>query len=452
MAFVDPNYDSSNQFDPSELAKNLTQNDIDFLCKTYQTWHDFFYGSDNDDSSLEQITPFTFSGMCCIDSSNIAFGGRTVRIGGYAHTKAHLIYPLAFDGFNANFGACQPVYADWFGQQSNQQDIENVAEYLGYCNSTASGTTFNCSRKGAETSQFYADRCVNGFTMGGQYSNCMPCSYQALATAPNQIPLYSNQQLKLLFRIFNNSLIWGNTNSNTLQTYTSDTLCIDFNTVAYIDNNATVNDWYKNFGSGIAYSNSETYAIRQYSGKGSIITNFDTDNMSNDYINNVSNNTEYNNTYNYTTNQGDTITVRYGDDYIFTGDGGKPISYDELVIILDHVIDDLNINGNLIDIDGQPLELTVPSFEEIKYSDRGELYFNKWQMYPENTAPHVVVKDTLFGDLTPDGGVMPEWVATVGTTVSVGVNGFLSIFPDWIGVLYGVCFVAAFLIRNFRKG
>lgn len=451
MSFIDPNYDSSDQFDPANLLKTLTQDDIDFLCKTYQTWHDFFYGSDNDDSSLSQITPFTFSGMCCIDSSNAAFGGRTVQIGGYAQTRAHLIYPLVFDGFNADFGACQPVYADWFGQLTNDNDIEKLGEYMSYCNNTASGTQLSCSRKGQELTQFYADRCVNGFTAGGQYSNCMPCSYQALATAPNNLPLYSNTQLKPLFQLFNNTIIWGNLNSNTLQTYNSDTLCIDFNTVGYTDNNANVNNWYKNFGTGMPYSNSQTYAIRQYTGRGSIVTNFDTDNMSNDYVNNVNNNTEYNNTYNYTTNEGEIITVRYGDNYIFTGDGGKPISYDELTVILQIVVDDLNENGNLTDGDGQPLVLDVPTFEEIKYSDRGDLYFNKWQMYPENNAPHVVEKDILYHDIAVDG-VMPEWVATVGTTVSVGVNGFLSLFPDWIGVLIGVCFVAAFLARNMRKG
>ena len=450
MAFIDPNYDSSDQFNPYDFAKNITQNDIDFLCKTYQTWHDFFFGSDNDDSSLAQVTPFTFTGMCCIDSSNIAFGGRTVNIAGYAQLRAHLIYSFSFDGYNANFGAPQPVYADWIGQQSDPVNQEKVVEYMSYCNTTASGTQLMCSRKGSETSQFYSDRCINGFTAGGQYSNCMPCSYQALAT--HAIPLYSNNALKPLFRLFNNTLIWGNVNSNALQTYTTDTVCIDFNTVGYIDNYATANNWYKNFGTGLAYSNSETYAIRQFTGRGSIVTNFDTDNMSNDYINNVENNTEYNNTFNYTTNQGDTITVRYGDDYIFTGDGGKPISYDELVIILNDVIDDLNINGNLTDNEGQPLVLTVPTFEEIKYSDRGTMHLDKWQMYPENIAPHVVSKDTLFGDLTPNGGVMPEWVSTVGTTVSVGVNGFLSLFPDWIGILIGVCFVTAFLVRNMRKG
>lgn len=448
MAFIDPDYDSGDQYNPISLT-TITQKEIDWICKTYQNWHDYFFGSDNDDSSLEQITPFTYSGMCCLDSSNAAFGGRTVMVGGYSQTRAHLIYPLVFDGFNANFGSCQPVFADWFGQLTNPKDQEKAAEYFEYCDNTASGTMLSCSRKGAETSQFYSDRCVNGFTTGGQYSNCMPCSYQALAL--QEIPLYSNNQLKPLFRIFNNTIIWGNLNSNTLQTYNSDTLCIDFNTVGYIDDNANANNWYKNFGTGMAYSNSETYAIRQYTGRGSIITNFDTDNMSNDYVNNVTNNTEYNNTFNYTTNQGDNITVRYGDDYIFTGDNGKPISYDELYIILKTVIDDLNINGNLTDGDGQPIVLDVPTFEEIKYSDRGDLYFNKWQMYPEINSPHVVEKGTLLNDIAVDG-VLPEWVSTVGTTVSVGVNGFLSLFPDWIGILLGVCFVASFLIRNLRKG
>lgn len=64
----------------------------------------------------------------------------------------------------------------------------------------------------------------------------------------------------------------------------------------------------------------------------------------NTVINDTYNNSEYNNTYNYTTDNGDTITTYYGDNFINYSYDGTPISYDDFYDITNHIITDLTTN------------------------------------------------------------------------------------------------------------
>lgn len=455
MAFVDPDYDSSDQFNPLNTGRNLIQDDIDFICKVYQRWHDFFFGADNDDASLSQLQPFTCSFVGCMDTDVRAFGGQLVSLNGAAQSKAHCLYSFVFDGYNAYYSGFQPVYAQSILNQTSEQGLNNLAIYLAGCEAAANGSSLVSTRK--DNIDFTNDRCIDGSLNPSTYQKdyIYPCSYKIFLDSNFNENDYGFHLMAMrkYYNLFNTVYTYGD--SNNLKTSTSDVVVLDFyNPPAYIDENATPQSgYYKNFGTG-AWSNAfKGTPLKPFKGQGAFVSIGA--NTSETFINNFTQDV-YVNSFTYTNDDGDTINVNYGDNFINIGGGdpggGVSLNYYDLENILQRLIDDLTINGNLVDIDGQPLVLDVPSFEEIKYGDRGDLYFTKWQMYPENTAPHVVAKDTLFGDLTPDGGVMPEWVSTVGTTVSIGVNGFLSLFPDWIGILIGVCFVAAFLIRNLRKG
>lgn len=458
MPIINPDYDSSDQFNPVDMLDNLTQNDIDFLCKTFQLWHDFFFGEDNDDASLSQLQPFTCSFVGCCDTDVRAFGGQLVMLNGTGQSKAHCLYTFTFDGYNAYYSGLQPIYAQSILNQNTEQGINNLAIYTAGCQAAANGSSLVSTR--IDNIDYSDDMCVDGCYNPASYEKdyIYPCSYKIFLDSDfrDNDWGFHRTPMRPYYNIFNTVYTFGE--GSNVRTSTSDVVCLDFyHQAGYIDESATPQSgYYKNFG-GLAWSNTyKGIPLRPFHGKGAFVSTGAS--VSQTFIDSLTQDT-YTNTFNYTNNEGDIITVDYGDNYINigsggsgTGDGGITINYYDLSNILQRLIDDLTINGNLTDNDGQPIILDVPTFEEIKYGDRGDMYLNKWQMYPENNAPHVVVKDTLFGDLTPDGGVMPEWVSTVGTTVSVGVNGFLSLFPDWIGILIGVCFVTAFLVRNMRKG
>lgn len=438
------------QFDPLSVSY-LTQQEIDFLCKTFQVWHDYFFGEDNDDASLTQLQPFTCSFVGCCDTDVRAFGGSAVNLNSANHAYAHCLYSFTFDGYNAYYGNLQPIYAQSILNQSTEQGINNLGLYVGYCEAAANGTSLVSDRK--QNIDYTNDRCIDGCMNPTTYQkDCVyPCSYKILQDSHfNQNDWgFHLTAMKPYYNIFDTVYTYGE--SGALRTSTSDVVCLDFASApAYIDESATPQSgYYKNFPS-LGWSN--TYKgtpLRPFKGSGAFVSIGA--NVSDTFINNYTDDS-YTNNFTYTTNEGDNITVYYGDNYINIGGGGSgsgdgiTINYFDLEDILQRIVDDLNVNSDL------DIELTVPTFEEIKYSDRGSMYIGKWNEYPKNIAPHPVAVDVINNDLAPSDGILPEWTSTVGTILSTGVNGFMSILPDWIGVLLGVCFLTAFFVRNMRKG
>ena len=451
MPIINSDYDSSNQFNPVDLLDHLTQNDIDFLCKTFQVWHDYIFGEDNDDASLSQLQPFTCSFVGCIDTDVRAFGGQSVILNGAGQTKAHCLYSFSFDGYNAYYSGLQPIYANAILNQTTETGINNLAIYVGGCEAAANGSSLVSDRK--QNIDYTNDRCIDGCYNPTNYQKdyIYPCSYNILLDSSFQQSDWGfhKSAMQKYYNIFDTVYTYGD--STNLRTSVSDVVCLDFyNPPAYIDENATPQSgYYKNF-SLPAWSN--TYKgtpLKPFKGKGAFVSIGA--NVSDTFVNNYIDET-YNNNFNYVSNEGDNITVYYGDNYINIGGGGSgsgdgvTINYFDLEDILQRIVDDLNVNSDL------DIELTVPTFEEIKYSDRGSMYIGKWNEYPKNIAPRPVAVDVINNDLAPSDGILPEWTATVGTILSTGVNGFMSILPDWIGVLLGVCFLTAFFARNMRKG
>lgn len=150
---------------------------------------------------------------------------------------------------------------------------------------------------------------------------------------------------------------------------------------------------------------------------------------------NVKNNnsSDYNNTFNYTTNEGDTIKVYYGDNYISLGVGDGtvnntlPLSYDDYKNIFNDIIGDLKVN--VPDIDITPT-YQFPSYTDIKYSDMGDFYISPIHQYGNlPTAP--TFENTL--DLS-------TYPSTIGTVASK----FIDFLPASISALLtGVVIVGA---------
>lgn len=453
MPIINPDYDNSNQFNPVDLLDHLTQNDIDFLCKTFQLWHDYFFGEDNDDSNLDQVQPYTCAFTACINSTVSSFGGQSVNLNGQAQANAHLLYTFNFDGYNAYTSGMTPVYADPILQQTTETGINNLAIYMAGCEAAANGSSFSYER--LDDIEYSNDRCIAGYYREGvaQGQNYFyPASFRLLNMENAQNGYgYNLTPAKPYYELFRNSVVygWGGTG---VTTHTSNVICVDFqNQPAYIDNNATsASGYYRNWNYPQWSNTYKTWVVKPFVGKGAFVS-INSNNeyqLSDTFQNTYIDASTYNSTYNYVTNEGDTVTTNYGDNFInINVPDGTGISYDDLYDILNHIVIDLNVNSELSDF-----ELSVPTFEEIKYSDRGAMYIGKWNDYPKNIAPRPVAVDTISNDIVSSGSVLPEWTSTVGTILSTGVNGFMSILPDWIGVLLGVCFLTAFFARNMRKG
>lgn len=97
--------------------------------------------------------------------------------------------------------------------------------------------------------------------------------------------------------------------------------------------------------------------VSQY-GDGLFITNTNDQTFINNYIND--NGATHNYTYTYETENGDTVTIYYGDNYVITkSDPDAETTYNEYKNALDVVIDKINEDGGF--------NITVPTYRENKY-------------------------------------------------------------------------------------
>lgn len=97
-------------------------------------------------------------------------------------------------------------------------------------------------------------------------------------------------------------------------------------------------------------------------------------------INNVNSGDSNYHTINYTTNEGDTVTVSYNSYAINFGTSGISVSFDDIF--------DIMANFIAPDLSTPELTLTVPTYEDLKYSDMGDFYIAPLHQYGQlPTAP-----------------------------------------------------------------
>lgn len=415
---------------PANLLDKLTQNDIDFLCKTFQIWHDFFFGSDNDDATLEQIQPFTCSLRASYRDDVRNFGGSRHWIGSKYSDYGYFLYDYNFDGYESHFSDLQAVYNPLLTDLvHNDNDATNLGLYMADCDSTASYITIDSSRLDSNQTPFYSDRCVAGKVTNSANGNIALCSYSNI----NLMYYTQNATAKKFYDIFRTTIYNGYSS-----TYIRDqsTLVIDMQgePATFAPSMPTGNQFtglYQNWGTNA--TGSAGWYIKPFAGSGSCVMIVPSGRVSQDYTNIYNDNSTYNNTYNYTTNEGDTITTYYGDNYISielpidinTGIV-VPVAYIDIESILDHIIDDLNINGDITDVDGNKLELSVPTFEEIKYQDVGDFNITPVEQLRQLPVAPSFEVNLDVGDL-PDtiGYSVTEYLDIADAVLGVGGSALL---------------------------
>lgn len=356
----------------TELPLKLTQNGLDYIAKQYQTIYDAYFGSENDNSEEPIITPLILNGFG-VAEDNVWFYDASAP----ANYYACWFYDIHIDGDKSP--------ETYFGTRvfdittSHQRNSSITGSNLERCDAIAQSIT-------------------NVFTVDVGSNFATPVTYQYHTESNPYLIHYTTFPNWWIDDIFNVTTGHRNWNSN----HRIRTRRVDMNS----------SDW------GML-SGSELY-VNLLSDR-MFFTNGTNDYLSNQIINN---NTYHNETY--TTISGDTITYYYNDTSVIIpssggggigigGVGGVALAYVDIESIFGSLLDDVNISI------GGGSDLYFPSYDEIKYGDRGSFWITPIEQLPTlPVAPDIV--DTVIDVSEPLSMLSSGFGALLSCFDSLGVT------------------------------
>lgn len=393
-------------FDPNDLQTykhDVYQHNIDWLCKQVQSLNDYINGvGDSDDGSdIPAYQPFYFTG-------NVGFSvnGRYIFPSGdsdYVSQNTFGMYTLEIA--NKEINAHSYTFIGFENGYLNKPDSQRTARdfiqgYDSYWHirkkvSTQDFPILADDNDGSRVRNLYMDN--NGVVINNGFDSELTYLYPSLTTFT-----YSEHSLWTGYYI-------ETSNNNGVQIVSRSNV-----------NNYATNGRFsvlKDFPAIINLPSSNTRLIS-------------------DFV--VNNNNTYNNTYNYTTNEGDTLTVNMGNGAIVVGGAGMFISFDDLVGALNIGLPDLNVSLGLDDDNS----LTIPTYEEIKYTDVGDFHI----------TPIHQIKDL---PLAPSFDVNLD-VSDLPDTIGYSVTEYLNIADTVLGVggsalLLGALFFSFLWLKIKRR-
>ena len=322
---------------PNSLLRDLYKNNIDFFAKQVSRILDELYGEQADENSVLPSNSFIYH--------TVEYGqtdGTRVMSNMRPDTQG-AVYECTIDnfGFHLNGIAQCPYHFNRYYDSQMMEDLtELVMPYL-------ASYSYDYSMDDLGIEYWY----LNGIYLRGADSNGDMKSYtmsQPFGINTNRTATINSVQISSA-----KQYMTVRESNNPYDTYRE----VYFDNTSYIDGTtwicAKIADDYNN-----------TNYILMPSESSDSVYNID--------------NTYYNNTYNY---NGDTVYNYYNDygDIVFNGGGVgiAPIgglAYVNIESILDHLIDDLNVQFNFGG-DGETLPLEyAPTWEELHYTDRGSFY------------------------------------------------------------------------------
>lgn len=163
-----------------------------------------------------------------------------------------------------------------------------------------------------------------------------------------------------------------------------------------------------------------------------ITNNSNNDSNQNYYINLHQNNSTYN-TYNYTSNNGDTYNIMVGGGGNGLGGSviipfaGGMLNYVDIENMFKLAIDDLNVS---LDWSSDGLEpLYFPSYDDVKYTDKGSFYIEPIQQLPAlpdapDLADTVIDVSEPLGILSTGFGALLDSFNNIGVTLTLTFTFF----------------------------
>lgn len=336
---------------PEDVLKtkhDIFQNNIDWVAKQTQELNDLIngVGADEDGSELTAMQPFSFRGTCGLKKTasgivdcNAFANNQFTNVTGFC-TYDLLIFDNQIKEDNLQYIGTDRDIAPWFSNNSAQiqlfnTNIKRLLEFRNIALKTALSDAPLVTSRTTDGTIIYIGADNNGAYVQNAFDSVYTNEYYGKFNIPQT---YSQKKLILSFNasINQNGSYYNSSNIDSCESLYENVL------KAY---------------PVIALSNDNNlkYQINNYN------------NTANNY--NVYN-------YNYTTPNGVNVPMTFGVGGIFIGAQGSLISFDDLIGTLNLALPDINLEfGDLADDLGIELSpITIPTYDEIKYTDRGSFY------------------------------------------------------------------------------
>lgn len=398
---------------PDKLYKGLTDVFLDHIAKNVYDYVVDRFGDDDENAGRDLTIPFMCDGW---------FKGSTGYSAEYfdpwnTYLYTDYMFNINIDGNYNSENFIKTYVPVWTDSKYGDVSIEDAYNYVR--NSSTTGTYLDEAINNLDYAQLQAEtfklRLNDGMsqqTIYSRYTN------------------YGAQYYTDIFTYNDNQIILDSfTRYNIYQKPPVDVLNVT--TIKFDTKTGSTN-------LNIAHSSNSVSTDIYFDRTYNLFTISDNNTATNVYNNNNSN---YNNSFTYTTNEGDTINVYYGDNYIDLGVGGGAgglvgLNYNDFKIIMDDVIDDLKVN--LPDINISP-EYQFPTFEDIKYKDMGSFYITPIKQIDKlPLAPDV-------GDTAPE---LSDYLTIVGGAMTSFYN-----MVDGLGVslMLVFTFLICLVINHLKK-
>lgn len=336
---------------PQDVLKSkhdIFQNNIDWIAKQTQVLNDLINGvsEEDDGSDLVAMQPFSFRGTCGTKKSaaglvdcNVFGNNQFTNVTGFC-TYDLLVSDNKIVEDNLRYIGTDREISLWLENKAAQielfnNNIKRILEFRNIALKSALTDAPLVTNKTTDGTIIYIGANNNGVYVQNAFDSTYTNEYYGKFSIP--------------------------------QTYTSNNLILSFNasinpngnyyTASNIDTCESLNENVLKTYPVIAVSNDNNlkYQINNYN------------NTTNNY--NVYN-------YNYTTPNGVNVPLTFGVGGIFIGAQGSLISFDDLIGTLNLALPDINLEfGDLADDLGIELPaITIPTYDEIKYTDRGSFY------------------------------------------------------------------------------
>lgn len=336
---------------PQDVLKtkhDIFQNNIDWVAKQTQELNDLIngVGADDDGSELTAMQPFSFRGTCGLKKNaagivdcNAFANNQFTNVTGFC-TYDLLIFDDQIKEDNLQYIGTDRDIGPWFSNNSAQiqlfnTNIKRLLEFRNIALKTALLDAPLVTSRTTDGTIIYIGADNNGAYVQNAFDSVYTNEYYGKFNIPQT---YSQNNLILSFNASINQKGSYYTSSNI---DSCESLCE--NVLKAYPVIALSND------------NNLKYQINNYN------------NTANNY--NVYN-------YNYTTPNGVNVPMTFGVGGIFIGAQGSLISFDDLIGTLNLALPDINLEfGDLANDLGIELPpITIPTYDEIKYTDRGSFY------------------------------------------------------------------------------
>lgn len=320
----------------NDTVGDLLNNYVKFITKQMQTVADALFGAENENNDKPVPFPSTLQARGLIEFEALGLG-----------VDLQPLVDAGYYGWDFNYGRFDVLYGVNINYNNGNLTVGGLTPIGKFDGSRWSNVVPAAWDLAESLVVNYVNQHANEYTFSkSTYPNLPVLHDDIVDWAGNYIRFYQDNNGTKVFNGFTTSFPKSDGNLITANEVN----------IRFYDILTKTGDVYNSRDFNIAQNIAGGYFVQKNDAL--FITNTDNQQFINDYITN--NNSEHNYTYNYTTENGDTITTYYGDNYVITkSDPDAKVTYDEYKEILDVVSNQINIDTGT--------HIKVPTYTDNKY-------------------------------------------------------------------------------------